>query len=430
MEEQNGLESSNISRATQTSPQNNHRPVSIYSVSSRRVRLNWFEYLRNAWGNISRTNKIIIGTSFIVGIIQIIITIVMLIIGRNDTCDKPLHVFLIIFVIRSGCSLPLMLYQHLRPTGYLNRNNNNNNNNTNNNRNLSTGLQNTENGNENGHHHQLSDNNTSTTTSTSPVTDHSSSSNSTMPSITQSTSSSSSPPTSLTNGWIDRIKSLLDLISILWFIVGNYLLFTVSDECHITGKHLFYTILAWVLLGYFLILIPLILCATIIFCLPCLLVMMRAMNVDYATGMVGANKSEIQEIPIYKFKQSDIQQQQQDQPNTSSNIASNTNNNNNKVTNPNSSTTSKFIWVRRIFNFPFKKKNSNTDLETNYESVTFDSVDATCTICLSNYENDDLICVLPCNHHFHKDCVHEWLALNYKCPLCQRDFRGKKVEEE
>lgn len=73
MEEQNGLESSNISRATQTSPQNNHRPVSIYSVSSRRVRLNWFEYLRNAWGNISRTNKVIIGTSFIVGIIQVYI---------------------------------------------------------------------------------------------------------------------------------------------------------------------------------------------------------------------------------------------------------------------------------------------------------------------------------------------------------------------
>ncbi|CAO3621915.1 unnamed protein product [Cunninghamella blakesleeana] len=356
----------------------------------------------------------------------------MLIIGQNDTCDRPLKVFLIIFVVRLGCSLPIMLYQHLRPSGYRNRysdrnlqqqndhtensngtdnrhvdnhhlsvttntNYNNNNNNNDNNEN-SNNSNNNSNNNNNNINNNINNNQLS-------------GSNSTLP---------SNQPTNLTNGWIDRIKSLLDLISILWFIVGNYLLFTVSDECHVSGKHLFYTILAWILLGYFLILIPLILCATVIFCLPCLLVMMRAMNVDYATGMVGANKNEIQQIPIFKFKTSD--NQQQDQPNTS-NLASNTNKN------TNSTTTSNFIWLRRIFHFPFKK-NTSTDLEIDYETFTLDPIDATCTICLSNYENDELICVLQCNHHFHKDCVHEWLALNYKCPLCLCDFRGKRVGEE
>lgn len=35
-----------------------------------------------------------------------------------------------------------------------------------------------------------------------------------------------------------------------------------------------------------------------------------------------------------------------------------------------------------------------------------------------------------CEHHFHKDCVHEWLALNSVCPLCKRDFRGKTESNE
>jgi len=75
--------------------------------------------------------------------------------------------------------------------------------------------------------------------------------------------------------------------------------------------------------------------------------------------------------------------------------------------------------------------------------------DAACSICLGEYETDELICKLwqvysfslfvpcyrcdilmqivsyRCQHHYHKDCVQEWLALNSKCPLCKRDFRGK-----
>jgi hypothetical protein len=42
-------------------------------------------------------------------------------------------------------------------------------------------------------------------------------------------------------------------------------------------------------------------------------------------------------------------------------------------------------------------------------------------------------CYCRCQHHFHKDCLHEWLALNSMCPMCKRDSRGKEyevVEEE
>lgn len=46
---------------------------------------------------------------------QIAVTIIILAIGGNSeiTCGKPLQLYLIIFVVRVGLSLPLSIYQHL-----------------------------------------------------------------------------------------------------------------------------------------------------------------------------------------------------------------------------------------------------------------------------------------------------------------------------
>jgi hypothetical protein len=67
-----------------------------------------------------------------------------------------------------------------------------------------------------------------------------------------------------------RIKSLLDLFGILWFIVGNYLVFSPSN-CPTNASAYYYTILTWVLFGYMLLIVPLVACASVIFCLPCVL---------------------------------------------------------------------------------------------------------------------------------------------------------------
>jgi len=55
--------------------------------------------------------------------------------------------------------------------------------------------------------------------------------------------------------------------------------------------------------------------------------------------------------------------------------------------------------------------------------VIEDENDAKCAICLNNYEEGEDLRFLPCkpkNHHYHRDCIDEWLVLNKTCPFCKR----------
>ena len=70
------------------------------------------------------------------------------------------------------------------------------------------------------------------------------------------------------------------------------------------------------------------------------------------------------------------------------------------------------------------------DDSTSHERSGRDGVEETCPICLSNFEPDDDVRLLPCSHHFHQECVDEWLAVNSTCPSCRGnvvDGGGKDV---
>ncbi|OZJ01952.1 hypothetical protein BZG36_05248 [Bifiguratus adelaidae] len=45
-----------------------------------------------------------------------------------------------------------------------------------------------------------------------------------------------------------------------------------------------------------------------------------------------------------------------------------------------------------------------------------------CSICIGEYEETERIRVLPCRHHFHADCVDQWLYVDKSCPLCKHDI--------
>lgn len=42
----------------------------------------------------------------------------------------------------------------------------------------------------------------------------------------------------------------------------------------------------------------------------------------------------------------------------------------------------------------------------------------TCVICLNEFDEGELIKLLPCRHGFHEDCINRWLISAGKCPIC------------
>ncbi|KAI9188256.1 hypothetical protein H9P43_002647 [Blastocladiella emersonii ATCC 22665] len=48
--------------------------------------------------------------------------------------------------------------------------------------------------------------------------------------------------------------------------------------------------------------------------------------------------------------------------------------------------------------------------------------DATCAICIDEYQPGDDLVYLPCKHAFHDACLREWLEISKLCPLCKADI--------
>jgi ankyrin repeat protein len=51
-----------------------------------------------------------------------------------------------------------------------------------------------------------------------------------------------------------------------------------------------------------------------------------------------------------------------------------------------------------------------------------DKVNEKCPICLSEFELDDTICNLKCNHIFHDNCIESWIEKVECCPMCRREI--------
>jgi len=46
-----------------------------------------------------------------------------------------------------------------------------------------------------------------------------------------------------------------------------------------------------------------------------------------------------------------------------------------------------------------------------------------CVICQEDFENEDKVRHLPCDHIYHENCIDTWFNKNVHCPLCKKDIR-------
>lgn len=73
---------------------------------------------------------------------------------------------------------------------------------------------------------------------------------------------------------------------------------------------------------------------------------------------------------------------------------------------------------RERYNNDRKKRIQEETKIQKYDSSLL-IIDTACSICLDNFEEDENISTLKCNHSFHNKCIEAWLDTNFTCPMCR-----------
>ena len=175
-------------------------------------------------------------------------------------------------------------------------------------------------------------------------------------------------PGDFTEDRIKRVAGIYKIFSIIWLVVGN--VWILNDEnCRENCPSLFNTVLALVVCQYFVMFLP---CILLLLAVPlvcfCLPCLLRVLQQSQGNGNSALSEEDLKKL----------------------------------------------------------------DEEVYKVGMFGDDGEARCAICLSDYEAGDIIRRLPCEgrHHFHKECVDDWLKLNASCPNCRFRIRGGDDDEE
>ncbi|XP_061359552.1 E3 ubiquitin-protein ligase At1g63170-like [Gastrolobium bilobum] len=183
------------------------------------------------------------------------------------------------------------------------------------------------------------------------------------------------------NGLVDHFKMALDCFFAVWFVVGNVWIFGGHTSPSDAPKlyRLCIVFLTFSCIGYAM---PFILCATICCCLPCIISVL-GIREDFSQNR-GASVESINALPIYKFRLKE--------------------NENGGVQDVNTAVDEGGVLA------------AGTEKER-----VISGEDAVCCICLAKYVDDDELRELPCFHVFHVECIDKWLKINASCPLCKNE---------
>nr|XP_011462499.1 PREDICTED: uncharacterized protein LOC105350992 [Fragaria vesca subsp. vesca] len=75
--------------------------------------------------------------------------------------------------------------------------------------------------------------------------------------------------------------------------------------------------------------------------------------------------------------------------------------------------------ARELDEESFSKPRPKPATKSAIEGLERVRVDASCGICMDDFEDGLLATRFPCLHIFHGDCILRWLETHYKCPLCR-----------
>ncbi|KAI9144478.1 hypothetical protein BKA69DRAFT_1055281 [Paraphysoderma sedebokerense] len=209
---------------------------------------------------------------------------------------------------------------------------------------------------------------------------------------------------------IQSLKSMVDFAATMLFVLANYWVIA-QPVCRAESPNLYLGTAIWMVINYAVILFPLFLCCAVIFCLPVVLVSLRLVHLGddpvrtmgtWIGGPLprrprqGLTKKEKEKLKVVRFTS-----------NLSNELFSNPTFNASNVSNPNKEGLNEYPG----FTVP------NQD-------------DALCVICLSSYEEGELLRLLDCGHHFHLDCANEWHSVSRTCPLCVKECTKTDQQEE
>jgi hypothetical protein len=59
--------------------------------------------------------------------------------------------------------------------------------------------------------------------------------------------------------------------------------------------------------------------------------------------------------------------------------------------------------------------------QTNNDFIETKNINIKCTVCQDEFNEQDDVRLLPCEHIYHLDCIDAWLKEHsYKCPCCRK----------
>lgn len=174
--------------------------------------------------------------------------------------------------------------------------------------------------------------------------------------------------------WIARMNNTLECVGFITYLFGNLWLYS-SQTCASTAPLLYYLSLMWIIYGYLLISMPLILCSMVICCLPVAMIFLRSRN-----GLPGSAPFSLR----------------------------------------------RGLSLAQINALPTRAYNARpaaSRADRPYSTSTLNSLhpnEDVCAICLGDFVLNETLRILPCKHDFHQECIDSWLKVNGTCPLCVR----------